>query len=225
MLLRLHPHSHTHAALGFPLQSTMPCNTQSIDFRTYNDVVSIDRLKAANPSCEVLNSQVAASHSTSPQHNRSTSATSPPLPFPEQSYPNHTHHKPDAPPHRCTNPYILFNILLMRLMSLHIHNLDYKPEGLRLNPQNIFVISSKQANKTMALRSFFCIYLCFNFIAVFRAVMYHQRLNVLRKGPTYEGHRALFFLKSNRGMLCSSHCYVTTKPVYNRVAATFCSFC
>ena len=58
-----------------------------IDFRTHNDVVSIDRLKAANLSFEALNSQVAADHSTSLQENFSMPATPPHLPSPEQSHP------------------------------------------------------------------------------------------------------------------------------------------
>ena len=74
--------------------------------RTHNNVVSIDRLKAANLSFEALNSQVAADHSTSLQENFSMPATPPlppPPPSPEQSHPLQTRHKADSP-HSGTSP-------------------------------------------------------------------------------------------------------------------------
>ena len=71
-----------------------------IDFRTHNNVVSINRLKAANLSFE-MNSQVAADHSTLLQENFSMPATPPPPPSPEQSHPLRTRHKADSP-HNCT---------------------------------------------------------------------------------------------------------------------------
>ena len=74
-----------------------------IDFRTHNDVVSIDRLKADNLSFEALNSQVDADHSTSLQENFSMPATPPPPPSREQSLSLQTRHKADSP-HNCTSP-------------------------------------------------------------------------------------------------------------------------
>ena len=100
-------HSDTYKPLLAPhYKGTFPVISESdkffvIDFRVHNNVVSKDRLKAANLSFEALNTKVATGHSTSLQDNHSMPATPP---SPEESHPIQIRHKPDSPSHNCISP-------------------------------------------------------------------------------------------------------------------------